>query len=78
MSTHHHAHLHLARRSPPNVNKVAIKTLRTAPPSKASLTPNITIKPVKGTKHPKNQDEGLPQDDDDEEDDMASSFLQFW
>lgn len=76
MSSGHHARLHVARRSPPNVNKAPIKPPRPAPSSKTAGTPNITLKLAKGTRHPNDHDEDTVQDDQD--DDMASSFLQFW
>lgn len=73
MSSNHRLHLHLARHSPPNVRKIPVKAVRSAPPSKTPLTPNITIKLPKGAK---DHEQGCSQDDED--DDMASSFLQFW
>ena len=73
MSSNHHVHVHVARHSLPIVRKIPVKALRSAPPSKTPVIPNITIKV---TKHPKEQDQDLYQDDED--DDMASSFLQFW
>lgn len=71
MSSAHYAHVHVAR-PPPIVRKVTLKYPRSAPSSKAAVTPNITIKLAKGT--PKDQSHDIPQDDED--DDMAS-FLQF-
>ena len=75
MSSSHHAHLHLARHSPPNMRKGPLKPSRSAPLSKTLVTPNIPLKLAKSNKRPKNQDDDTLQDDDD---DMASSFLQFW
>ena len=77
MSSNHHVHLHLALHSPPSVKKVPVKPLRSGPSSRTPVTPNITVKLAKGTKHRKDQDEDICQDED-EDDDMASSFLQFW
>lgn len=76
MSSSHHAHVHVARHSPPNVRKVPAKAPRSATSSKTPVTPNITIKLAKAAKHAKDQD--LDASQDDEDDDMASSFLQFW
>lgn len=73
MSSNHRVHLHLARHSPPNVRKIPVKAVRSAPPSKTPVTPNITIKVAKGAK---GHDQDVCQNDED--DDMASSFLQFW
>ncbi|CAF9933009.1 hypothetical protein IMSHALPRED_009036 [Imshaugia aleurites] len=74
MSSTHHAQVHIARHSPPTVRKAPVKAPRTASSSKSLVPPKITIKPAKGTKQPKDEDEDKFQDDDD---DMASSFLQF-
>ena len=74
MSSSHHAHVHVARHSPPNVRKATVKAPRSAPSSRTPVAP--TIKLAKGTKHPKDLDEDTFQDDED--DDMTSSFLQFW
>ena len=76
MSSSNHAQVHLARRSSPIVSKVPVKAPRSASSNKLPVTPKITIKVAKGTKHPKDEDENPFQDDED--DDMASSFLQFW
>lgn len=75
MSSNHHVRLHLARHSPPSVKKAPVKPLRSAPSSRTPVNPNITIRLAKSTKHCKDQDQDIYQDDDD---DMASSFLQFW
>lgn len=76
MSSSHHAQVHLARRSPPNVTKVPLKAPRSAPSSKTLVPPKITIKPAKGNKHLKDDDDNDTFQEDDD-DDMASSFLQF-
>lgn len=78
MSSSHHAQVHLARRSPPNVTKVPLKAPRSAPSSKTLVPPKITIKPAKGNKHLKDDDDNDTFQEDDDDDDMASSFLQFW
>lgn len=79
MSGSHNARVHLSL-SPPNVRKVPVKASPSpspsATPSKTAVTPRITIKVAKGTKHhSKDDDHHTFQDDQD--DDMASSFLQF-
>ncbi|KAF6234502.1 hypothetical protein HO173_007127 [Letharia columbiana] len=75
MSSSHHAQVHVTRRSPPNVRKVYVKAPPPVPSSKAPVTPKITIKVAKSTKHPKDDEDDTFQDDED--DDIASSFLQF-
>lgn len=74
MPTMHNAH-HYTRSSPPHVRKTAAKAARSAPASKAVVTPKVTVRAAKAVKKANEEEE---EAFDTDEDDMGSSFLQFW
>lgn len=64
---------HLTARHSPPVRKTASKAARSAPSTRTTVTPKITIKAARA-KPAKSDDDPFHGDDDE----MATSFLQYW